>query len=397
MGDHPRPGGGRRRPLRRVRGRGRLHGPGGTTIRLTFDQLADEVADRHPGHRGQRDRAGRPGGHLGPQLRRVGGRRPGRRRGRGLAGAAQHPVQGGRGRLHPACSRGPGCSSPSRGSSAPTTPAARRGGGRPGTRCPSSSGWWCCGPATAAVAPPTAKGDQVVEWEVFLQEGGACSADVAAGRTASITSGDLSDLVFTSGTTGQPQGGDDHPRPDAAHLRHLVRGGRAAPGGPLPHRQPLLPHLRVQGRDPGLPDDRGHHGPRAGLRRRTLVMQRVDDERITVLPGPPTIFQSILDHPDRKRIRPLLAPPGGHRRRRGPGRAGAAPVVRPRHRDGAHRLRADRGHRDGDHVPAGRLGRGDLGDVGTGHPRRGGPDRRRRRGRGARRARPARSWSGATT
>ena len=43
-------------------------------------------------------------------------------------------------------------------------------------------------------------------WEVFLQEGGACSADVAAGRTASITSGDLSDLVFTSGTTGRPKG-----------------------------------------------------------------------------------------------------------------------------------------------------------------------------------------------
>ncbi len=30
------------------------------------------------------------------------------------------------------------------------------------------------------------------------------------------------------------------------------------------------------------------------------VMSRVEAERITVLPGPPTIFQSILDHPDRK-------------------------------------------------------------------------------------------------
>jgi acyl-CoA synthetase (AMP-forming)/AMP-acid ligase II len=31
-----------------------------------------------------------------------------------------------------------------------------------------------------------------------------------------------------------------------------------------------------------------------------LVVERIDQERITVLPGPPTIFQSILDHPDRK-------------------------------------------------------------------------------------------------
>jgi acyl-CoA synthetase (AMP-forming)/AMP-acid ligase II len=30
-----------------------------------------------------------------------------------------------------------------------------------------------------------------------------------------------------------------------------------------------------------------------------VVLQRVSDERISVLPGPPTIFQSILDHPDR--------------------------------------------------------------------------------------------------
>ena len=30
------------------------------------------------------------------------------------------------------------------------------------------------------------------------------------------------------------------------------------------------------------------------------VVERVEQERITVMPGPPTIFQSILDHPDRK-------------------------------------------------------------------------------------------------
>ncbi len=30
------------------------------------------------------------------------------------------------------------------------------------------------------------------------------------------------------------------------------------------------------------------------------LVERVEQERITVLPGPPTIFQSILDHPDRK-------------------------------------------------------------------------------------------------
>jgi len=33
-----------------------------------------------------------------------------------------------------------------------------------------------------------------------------------------------------------------------------------------------------------------------------VVIKRIEAERISVLPGPPTIFQSILDHPDRKRF-----------------------------------------------------------------------------------------------
>ena len=29
------------------------------------------------------------------------------------------------------------------------------------------------------------------------------------------------------------------------------------------------------------------------------VMKRVQEEKVTMLPGPPTIYQTILDHPDR--------------------------------------------------------------------------------------------------
>src|SRR4029077_118881 len=32
------------------------------------------------------------------------------------------------------------------------------------------------------------------------------------------------------------------------------------------------------------------------------AMRRVAEHRITVLPGPPTLYQSILDHPDRDRF-----------------------------------------------------------------------------------------------
>ena len=236
----------------------------------------------------------------------------------------------------------------------------------------------------------------MVDWEVFLQEGGACSADVAAGRTASITSGDLSDLVFTSGTTGQPKGAmTTHGQTlrtfaTWSEVVGLRQGDRYLIVNPFFHtfgyKAGILACLMTGATmvpEPVFDVD--------------LVMSRIDDERISVLPGPPTIFQSILDHPDRKGfdLSSLRLVVTG---------AAVVPVELVEglwsdlgHRDRAHRLRADRGHRDGDHVPAGRLGRGHLGHVGPGHPRRRRADRRTATAPRWPGARPARSSSAATT
>ncbi len=148
-------------------------------------------------------------------------------------------------------------------------------------------------------APTTAKGDPVVDWEVFLQEGGACSADVAAGRTASITSGDLSDLVFTSGTTGKPKGAmSTHGQTlrtfaTWSEVVGLRQGDRYLIVNPFFHtfgyKAGILACLMSGATmvpEPVFDVDR--------------VMSRIEAEQITVLPGPPTIFQSILDHPERK-------------------------------------------------------------------------------------------------
>jgi acyl-CoA synthetase (AMP-forming)/AMP-acid ligase II len=145
----------------------------------------------------------------------------------------------------------------------------------------------------------TAKGDQVVEWEVFLQEGVSCSADVAAGRTASITSGDLSDLVFTSGTTGRPKGAmTTHGQTlrtfaTWSEVVGLRQGDRYLIVNPFFHtfgyKAGILACLMTGATmvpEPVFDVD--------------VVVQRIETERISVLPGPPTIFQSILDHPDRK-------------------------------------------------------------------------------------------------
>jgi acyl-CoA synthetase (AMP-forming)/AMP-acid ligase II len=153
----------------------------------------------------------------------------------------------------------------------------------------------------AVPRPRTAQGDPVVDWPVFLHEGGLCSADVAAGRTASITAGDLSDLVFTSGTTGHPKGAmTTHGQTlrtfaTWSEVVGLRQGDRYLIVNPFFHtfgyKAGILACLMTGATmvpEPVFDVD--------------VVLARIEEERISVLPGPPTIFQSILDHPDRKRF-----------------------------------------------------------------------------------------------
>jgi acyl-CoA synthetase (AMP-forming)/AMP-acid ligase II len=145
----------------------------------------------------------------------------------------------------------------------------------------------------------TSRGEQVVEWQAFLHEGGLCSEDVAAGRTASITPGDLSDLVFTSGTTGRPKGAmTTHGQTlrtfaTWSEVVGLKEGDRYLIVNPFFHtfgyKAGILACLMAGATmvpEPVFDVD--------GL------LRRIEEEQISVLPGPPTIFQSILDHPDRK-------------------------------------------------------------------------------------------------
>ncbi len=139
----------------------------------------------------------------------------------------------------------------------------------------------------------------MVAWDVFLQEGDACSADVAAGRTASITGGDLSDLVFTSGTTGNPKGAmTTHGQTlrtfaTWSEVVGLRAGDRYLIVNPFFHtfgyKAGILACLMAGATMVPEP-----------VFEVSGVVARIGEERISVLPGPPTIFQSILDHPDRK-------------------------------------------------------------------------------------------------
>jgi acyl-CoA synthetase (AMP-forming)/AMP-acid ligase II len=128
---------------------------------------------------------------------------------------------------------------------------------------------------------------------------GRLPADAKAdARAARVTADDVSDILFTSGTTGRSKG------VRSAHRQALAVARAWADCG------------RVEATDRYLVINPFFHsfGYKAGilaclLTGATIVPQPVFDvdramalierERVTVLPGPPTIYQAILDHPDR--------------------------------------------------------------------------------------------------
>ncbi len=157
------------------------------------------------------------------------------------------------------------------------------------------------GEGVAGPARGSHRGDPAVAWEDLLRDADACSAEVAAGRAASITSGDLSDLVFTSGTTGRPKGAmSTHGQTlrtfaTWSEVVGLREGDRYLVVNPFFHtfgyKAGILACLMAGATV--LPE------PVFDVER---VLGRIAEERVTVLPGPPTVFQSILDHPDRGRF-----------------------------------------------------------------------------------------------
>jgi HIP---CoA ligase len=133
------------------------------------------------------------------------------------------------------------------------------------------------------------------EWDRFLQAG---SLTLARRRAGAVRPGDVSDVMFTSGTTGRSKGAM------TSHERSLAVARAWAERGRLTHRDRYLvvnPFFHTFGYKAGI--------LACLVSGAALVPQPVFDageamrlvaaERITVLPGAPTIYQMILDHPSR--------------------------------------------------------------------------------------------------
>ena len=135
-----------------------------------------------------------------------------------------------------------------------------------------------------------------VSWRDFRARAEGVSPAAVDERCDALTGDSLSDILFTSGTTGRPKG---------AMLTH---------GASVKAYDTWSTVVGLRAGDRYLIVNPFFHafGLKAGILASLIkgativphavfdveaVMQRVAEEHISMLPGPPTIYQSILDHP----------------------------------------------------------------------------------------------------
>lgn len=139
--------------------------------------------------------------------------------------------------------------------------------------------------------------ENTTDWSNFLERALSVTADDLRSRVMAVDTNDLCDILFTSGTTGAPKG---------AMLRH---------GATVRAYTAWSDVIGLREDDRYLVINPFFHafGLKAGILASVLtgatiiphavfdvpsVVRRIQEERISMLPGPPAIYQTILNDPD---------------------------------------------------------------------------------------------------
>ncbi|MCF8608573.1 FadD3 family acyl-CoA ligase [Gordonia sp. HY285] len=136
-----------------------------------------------------------------------------------------------------------------------------------------------------------------IVWDHFLDVSDE-SIVLARQRADAVAEDDLSDILFTSGTTGSPKG-------VLAEHRHTLAGSHAwASNGRLSDTDRYLmvnPYFHTFGYKAGILPCLlfGVTMIPLAVYSPTESMRLIDAEKVTVFPGAPTIFQTVLDDPAR--------------------------------------------------------------------------------------------------
>lgn len=140
--------------------------------------------------------------------------------------------------------------------------------------------------------------EDATEWDVFLARATAVAAGTVRARAESVSPDDMCDIIFTSGTTGAPKGAM---MTHAASIRAYWEWSDVVGLREDDRYLIVNPFFHAFGLKAGI--------LACILRGATIiphpvfdvpsVMRRVAEEQVTMLPGPPAIYQTILNSPDR--------------------------------------------------------------------------------------------------
>lgn len=135
-------------------------------------------------------------------------------------------------------------------------------------------------------------------WDAFLAPGDTVAESALREREAGVTPDSLADIMFTSGTTGLPKGAlFDHKRSLGGGrawcaISGMNAGDRYCVFGPFSHNASYK-----AGWVAGLMAGATVYWPDAYDSE--AVLNLIAGRRITVMPAPPTVWQEMLNHPNR--------------------------------------------------------------------------------------------------
>ncbi len=140
-----------------------------------------------------------------------------------------------------------------------------------------------------------------LSYDAFLELASEAPSNAATDRASEVRPDDLADILFTSGTTGRPKGAMcTH----AQNLRTFDQWSSIVGLREGDRYLIVLPFFHSFGYKAGWFSAliRGATVFPEAVFDVNVVLRRIEQDAITMLPGPPALYQSMLLHPDRARF-----------------------------------------------------------------------------------------------